>query len=133
MLMSLFCFSQGTPSKTIINGDTFALLPIAQVRMANVKFVALDECNELNDSLHSQIKNYEQSINIKQQLISKYIEEITIQNKIQVEKDRIIMDCEKQLASELRKTKVLKVINKVMGATLGVVAVAGATIYVLSQ
>lgn len=117
MLTELSAISQTAyPRKAVIDNDTVCILSIEQTRTINKVFVDRDECNELKDSLNSQIKTYDALVKEQKNIISAQDERIVIQKNIINEKDNIIQSDEKLMKKQNRQIKWLKIQRTVFGA-----------------
>lgn len=104
MLMSLFAICQPVyPKKAVIDNDTVTIISIEQTKTINKVFVDRDECNEMKDSLNSELKNYGDLVQGQKAIISSQDKEIDIQKKIVAEKDIIIESDAKLLKQQNRK------------------------------
>lgn len=109
MLMNLYAICQsGFPRKALIDKDTVTIISIEQTKIINNVFVDRDECNELKDSLNSQLDNYIDLSEYQKAIISSQDKEIGIQKKIVSEKDVIIQSDEKLLKEQNSKVEFLK-------------------------
>lgn len=116
--MTKFCISQeGYPRKIVIDRDTVCAITFPQVDSVNKTFVDLDECNELKDSLNSQINNYETLVEGQEKVIKSQDKEIAIQKNIVIEKDNIIASDEKLLKKQNRRIGWLKVQRTILAIT----------------
>lgn len=104
------------PRKAVIDNDTVCIVSIEQIKIVNKVFVDRDECNELKDSLNSQIKTYGALVKEQNNIISAQDERIEIQKNISAEKDNIIASDEKLLKKQNRQVKWLKVQRTAFGA-----------------
>lgn len=117
MLIQLYSFTQTAyPRKAVIGKDTVCISLIEQVRIVNKVFVDRDECRELNDSLNSQLENYEDLVRQQDFLIDSKEKELVIEQKINSEKTGIIENQEKELKQTNRKLQWLKIQRTVFGA-----------------
>ncbi len=124
MLVSLLAISQGGyPRQAVIDNDTVAILSIDQIKTINKSFVALDECNELKDSLNSQITTYDMLVENYESVITSKDKEISLQKIISVEKDLIISTDEKMIKKMKRRITWLKIQRIALSA--GVVILGG--------
>lgn len=127
MLMNLSVICQTVyPRKVVIDNDTATLISIEQTKTINKVFVDRDECNELKDSLNSQIKTYDALVKEQKNIITAQDERIEIQKKIVEEKDVIIASDEKLLKKQNRQVKWLKVQRMVLSVavlTLGITVI----------
>lgn len=113
--MNQLCISQVVyPRLEVINKDTVCLILIPQLRAANVLFVKLDECNEIKDSLKSQINKYEVATKASDRLIKSQKEELEILNGITVIDDKIISDKKAELKKSKRHISWLKTQRNVL-------------------
>lgn len=134
MLTALFCFSQEKyPRKAIIDGDTVGIFTIGQVRQANQKFAMLDECREQNDSCNAQVKNYSRLNDKKNEIIAEYKNQVSVQEQINAEQTKIILNLDKQVSGNEKRIKFLALKNKALTVSLGIVAVAAGTTYLLTK
>lgn len=121
MLTSPFLFCQiAYPKKAVIDKDTVCIITIEQTRLLDKVFIEKDECNELKDSLNSELNNYGDLVNDQKQIIASQDTQIVIQKKIIQEKNNIIKDDDKLLKKAERKNKWLR-IEEVVCSSLGVI------------
>lgn len=96
MLISLSAISQTVyPRQAVIDSDTVGILSIEQVRTLNKTFVDLDECREMKDSLHSQIKTYDKLTMEQGHVITSQDKEIKLKQNIITEQQKILAIDEK--------------------------------------
>ena len=89
----------------------------------NITYAIADEYKELTDSLKSSIAGYELVIIKDKEIIRELGETIKIHDKIDTEKDIIIVEQEKDNKKLKRKNKQLKFFNKIFITTTAVLAV----------
>ena len=103
----------------VIGTDTFAVLPLGQLRAANVKFVELRQCREENDSLFSQVRTYTGLANNLKASITDLKEAHRLSEAIIADKQKIIDISDQQLKKAARKARILKLErNSLAGAVL---------------
>lgn len=109
MLTALYLsLSAQSPRIEIKGSDTCAVIPIAQLRMANVKFVELDGCREENDSLFSQIRAYTGLTNNLRSSIMELKEVNKLNETLLSDKQKIIDLSAHELKKEVRRGKILR-------------------------
>lgn len=109
MLISLFSICQNVyPSKAIINNDTVGIISINQVRNINKTYVILDECREMQDSLKSQLKNYDKLTVALKSNITSQDKEIQIKHNIIIQQHNLIQNNDKIAKNMKRKIIWLK-------------------------
>lgn len=116
------------PKKAIIGNDTVCITTIEQIKTINKVFADRTECNELKDSLHSQIKTYDELVKGQKSLIESKEKEIDIQKKIVEEKDTIITAEEEENKKNKRKIYWLKMQRNVLS-----VAILVSTVVIIMQ
>jgi len=102
----------------VIAKDTMAVLPIQQLRMANTKFVELEQCKEENDSLFSQIREYTGITNNLRSSVENLKRANDLNLPIIADQKRIIDITDQQLKKSLRKQKILKIERNCMAGIL---------------
>lgn len=121
MLITKSSFSQSVyPKLIVIEPDTLCAVTLAQLDSINATSVYLDECNELNDSLNSEIKTYGELVHAQKVVIAAQDKENQDLKNAIGEKDKIIKiddDMNKRLN---RKVKWIKLQRNVL--SLAVVA-----------
>lgn len=116
-----FC-QQGYPKKLIIEGDTICGITMSQLDSINSIIVNLDECNELKDSIYSQVKVCGDLVNAQKEIISSQDKEIKIQKDIVIEKDKIINiddTVKKRLERRVKWLKIQRAILTLLAVGLG--------------
>lgn len=121
---------EGYPRKIVIDRDTVCAITFPQVDSVNKTFVDLDECNELKDSLYSQINTYGKLVEGQKQIIISQGKEIDIQKNIVIEKDNIIASDEKLLKKQNRQVQWLKIQRAILSVA---VLTLGVTVIVLNR
>lgn len=122
MLVSLSATSQGVyPRQAVIDSDTVGILSIDQIRAINKTFVSLDECNELKDSLNSEIATYTLLTHTYKNIIGSKDTELSIYKDILKEKDSIIETDAKMIKKMKRNITWLRVQR--IGLSVAVVAI----------
>lgn len=96
------------PKKIVFNSDTVCIITIDHVKLINSTFIDIDELNELNDSLNSQIKTYEELRNKQKDIILNMGKQLSLQAEIIVEKDNIIENKDQIISDRNRSIKKLK-------------------------
>lgn len=114
MSQSVFC-QAAFPRKAVIDNDTVCILSIEQTKVINKVFVDRDECNEMKDSLNSELTNYGDLVQVQKQVIASQDKEIDIHKKIISEKDVIIESDSKLLKKQNRQVQWLKIQRTVLG------------------
>lgn len=132
-MIKLSISQEGYPKKIIINKDTLCALTIPQVDSVNKAFVNLDECNELKDSLFSQIGTYDAMVNNQRATIKYQDAELEVKNKIIAEKDTIIKSDENKIQelkdennkfeNKIKWLKFQRTLYPILGVVVGVVTV----------
>ncbi len=103
------CYSSSAQSRIEINGtDTFAVITLSELRIANVKFVELRQCREESDSLFSQVRTYTGITNNLRGAITDLKEANRLNQVLITDKDRIIDLSDQQLKKAARKATILK-------------------------
>ena len=88
----LLSFSQlDTPSKQVINGQVVVVISPDQLDSINVTGVALDGCEEINDTLRKEIKQYKAYVENYQKLVVKQDENFMLQRRI-IQEQNIQLD-----------------------------------------
>lgn len=118
------------PRKVVIDKDTVCIISTEQVRQLNNVFIDRDECNELKDSLNSQLNTYDKLTKAQQEVINSQDKEIVLQKKIVEEKDVIIHNDEKMLKKQGRQVTWLKIQRTVLAAST---LVLGITVFILTH
>lgn len=123
MLTALYLYSSAQSPRIEIKGtDTCAVIPIAQMRMANIKFVELDGCREENDSLFSQIRAYTGLANNLRASITELKEVNKLNVALLSDKQKIIDLNAQEFKKEARKGKILKIErNTIAAACMGLI------------
>lgn len=121
---------EGYPRKIVIDRDTVCAITFPQVDSVNKTFVDLDECNELKDSLYSQIDTYGKLVEGQKQVIISQEKEIDIQKNIVSEKDNIIASDEKLLKKQNRQVQWLKIQRAILSVA---VLTLGVTVIILNR
>lgn len=131
MLLSLSAISQTAyPKRAVIDNDTVTLISIEQTKTINKVFVDRDECNEMKDSLNSELQNYGDLVQTQKSIISSQGTEIDIQKKIVVEKDVIIDSDAKLLKKQSRQVGWLKLQRTVLAVSTLVLSV---TLFIITK
>lgn len=131
ILMTKLIFCQTVyPRKVVIDKDTVCIISTEQVRQLNNVFIDRDECNELKDSLNSQLNTYDKLTKAQQEVINSQDKEIVLQKKIVEEKDVIIHNDEKMLKKQGRQVTWLKIQRTVLAAST---LVLGITVFILTH
>lgn len=121
--MNLCAFSQvDYPRKAVIDKDTVCIISIEQARTINNVFIDRDECNELKDSLSSQVKTYSALVSEQDKLIASQGKEIEIKENIIAEKNVIIESDSKLLKKQNRQVKWLKLQRNILAGFAMIVA-----------
>lgn len=97
--------SYAQPRIEVKGTDTCAVIPIQLVRQANLKFIQLQECQELNNSFNLQEIDYMLEINTLQSSIDNLKSVNDLNQKILAEKENTIVLKDKQLAADQRRIK----------------------------
>lgn len=124
MLLHLLNYSQKTwPQIQLIDSDTVCVISIDQVKVINKTFSDKDECEEMNDSLFSQIISYVELIDKTRGLVASQDRRIEIQHTIIDKKDIIISNTEAENAKNKKKIKFLKLQRGIASGIIGVLLV----------
>lgn len=108
VLIAAYC-SSSAQSRIEINGtDTFAVITLSELRIANVKFVELRQCWEESDSLFSQIRTYTGLTNNLRSSITDLKEANRLNQAIIADKNIIIGINDQQLKKAARKATGLR-------------------------
>ena len=128
MLSNLFSFSQTTlPNLTITGSDTNCIVSIRDVRSINHIVNDLDACNELADSLYSQIENYSKLAQQKNEVI--ITDELIISKQEQQLKEKEFLEnsYKEESVKNGKKIKRLKVQRNITG----VISITSITLLIL--
>lgn len=119
VLTAAYLSSSAQSRIEVIGTDTFAVLPLGQLRTANVKFVELKQCREENDSLFSQVRTFTGLANNLKASITDLKEAHRLSEAIIADKQKIIDISDQQLKKAARKARILKLErNSLAGALL---------------
>lgn len=119
VLTALYLSSSAQLPRIEITGtDTCAMVPIGQLRQANVKFVELDGCREENDSLSSQIRIYTDLTNDLRASITDLKEANKLNESLLKDKQKEIDLSDQQLKKEARKGRIWRLERNGMAAAL---------------
>lgn len=112
--------SSSAQSRIEVSGtDTFAVIPLGQLRTANVKFVELKQCREENDSLFSQVRTYTGLANNLKASIADLKEANRLGEAALAAKQKALAISEEQLKASTRKAGNLRwQRNSLAGAVL---------------
>lgn len=120
--------SLSAQSRIEISGkDTMVVMPLQQLRVANGKFIDLNECREERDSLFSQIRTYTGMVNNLRSSITDLKEANRLNELLLSDKQKIIDISEKQLKKSNRKIKFLNIQRTSLA---GVVLIMAAKIFI---
>lgn len=110
LVLTVLCLTSRAQSRIEVNGtDTSAIIPIQQLRIANSKFVELNECREVNDSLYSQTRSYYGLVNNLRDAITEHKTANQINQKLIDDKQLIISLQDKDIIKSKRQIKRLKI------------------------
>lgn len=110
LMLTVLCLTSRAQSRIEINGtDTSAIIPLQQLRIANAKFVELNECREVNDSLYSQTRSYLGLVNNLRDAITDLKTANQINQKLIDDKQLIISLQDKEIIKSKRQIKWLKI------------------------
>lgn len=124
MLTALYLSSSAQSPRIEIKGtDTCAVIPIAQMRMANVKFVELDGCREENDSLFSQIRAYTGLTNNLRGSIAELKEVNKLNETLLSDKQKIIDLSSQELKKEAHRGKILRQERNSLACALAILVI----------
>jgi hypothetical protein len=119
MLTALCAISFAQPAHLEVSGkDTSAVLPIESLRNANVKFVQLQETNQLLDSCNMSNVNYMMLANEFESRADQYENALEIDQQIINDKITIIAIKDAEIKKQNRKIKWLKVQRIGLGAAV---------------
>lgn len=107
--------------------DTVAVIPIADLRKANLRLVELQQCREEKDSLFSQTRTFTGLVANQKATIADLKEAIRLDASLIADKQKIIDLSDKELRKNSRKIKLLKLER---AGLIGAVAVLGAKILI---
>lgn len=122
-LTALCACSFAQPRIEVKGSDTSAVVPIGNLRSANVQLAELDECWELNNGFNLQEIDYILQINSLQSSIDDLKTVDDLNRKILAEKENTIALKDKQLAADQRRIKWLKMQR--FGLTTAVLLLTG--------
>lgn len=105
--LCLTSFAQHEEIK-VIGADTFATVKVERLREANAKDVELRQCNEVSDSLSSQVRSYTGMTNNLRAAILDLKIANQLNQKLLSDKDDIIIIQDKQIVRNERQIKWLK-------------------------
>lgn len=117
MLIALSSFSQSDAKIEVAGTDTFARVPISNIKQANTKFIDLQECEQEKDSLFSQIRAYTGLVNNQRDVIKDLKLVISTDGKLLADKQKLFDLSDLQFKSDLRKIKWLKLERNAFIAT----------------
>lgn len=124
MLTALYLSSSAQSPRIEIKGtDTCAVIPLAQMRMANVKFVELDGCREENDSLFSQIRAYTGLTNNLRASLTELKEVNKLNETLLSDKQKIIDLSAQELKKEARRGKILRLERNSLAGALAILII----------
>lgn len=120
LVLTVLYLSLSAQSHIEITGtDTCAIIPIKQLRAVNAKFIELKECHEENDSLFSQIRDYEGITNNLRLSITDLRSANSLNQLIITDQKKIIDISDKELKKNVQRIKFLKIErNSLAGACL---------------
>lgn len=96
------------PRIEIKGKDTCAVIPIADLRIANIKFIELDGCREENDSLFSKIRIYTGLTNNLKASITELKEVNKLNQSLLADSKKIIDLNAQELKKQARKGRLLR-------------------------
>lgn len=108
VLIAACYFSSAQSRIEIIGTDTFAVITLSELRIANVKFVELRQCREEVDSLYYQVRTYTGLTNNLRSSITDLKEANRLNQAIIADKNTIIGINDEQLKKAARKASGLK-------------------------
>lgn len=130
MLLTVSSFSQTTSISIIpIEGDTASLVSIKDIRVYNHIMADLDACNELADSLYSQIQNHELSAKQKNDII---LTDNIIISKLEGQVSEKIITEESYKKEAKKNSNKLKLFKGLLGLVSVVAIIEGGVIGVQS-
>lgn len=86
-----------------------AVLPIADLRKANVRFVELNGCREELDSLYSENRTFVGLVNNQKATIKDLKEAIKLDQQLINDKDKLAVLCDSELKKSQRRIHLLKI------------------------
>lgn len=124
MLTALYLsLSAQSPRIEIKGTDTCAVIPIAQMRLANIKFVELQGCREENDSLFSQIRTYTGLANNLRASVTELKEVNKLNEALLSDKQKIIDLSAQELKQEARKGRILRLQRNSLAGVLAILII----------
>lgn len=131
-MTKLVICQDGYPKKIVIGKDTLCALTIPQVDSVNKEHVKRKECNELKDSLLSQIETYDALVNNQRATLKYQDAELDTKNKIISAKDTIIKSDENKIQelkdennkfeNKINRLKVERTVYQILAVIGGIVS-----------
>ena len=129
-LLTAAWLSSSAQSVELRGKDTVVVLPISDVRQANVRLVELQECSEARDSLFSQTRTFTGLVNNQRGTIADLNAAIELAASRIADKQKIIDLSDKELKKTNRRLRLLKLER---AGLLGAIAVLGAKILIFNK